>query len=560
VTSTEHKDEGELEPSLPDFFFNFRTLDPQLRVLTAIATAQVFATALLLLLREFPAWRPLPLQFDKWLGSATIPIPHYVFSCILVFVGIGLFMTGIMQADRRGALRVLYLIGLAYLLIILGEGAGAGVYIVTTLTILALWGLSIAFVEAYLRRPNSQPKAVLRALPWAYFALTFAFTSFVTVRLLMLDATTFGIVLLWLRTPVTALFLLAAVDWAEIADTLVRSSVRKVPSQRQDMIVTCGSVLTVSGVLLLTGHWLSQVGWDDFARMSAVDLVAVVGVLTLLRVARFDGTWPIHFPWTSLVVTIGVFALTAIMTLQIFGGWVYHGILFAIVMGALLSVSRRKGSITWLAPTMLFGLFAGISAILWSVSSPSTLIRESMTVVGSAYLMAAIDANIVTVVLLAWMRAKGRGAGDLRPPLRILLIFNCSLCLAFILTRLYAAGLHAAESLVVIDTIFFLVAVIWDILVSGHSLTNMESPWFPRRSRVLLFFSFITLTLAFVLFWASVQGPDERLKMTRLALNPDFAILNGLVVFAPAMLLTLFVLRVGKWAAGERIFPTALVP
>src|SRR5262245_29666199 len=108
------------EPSLHQLFINFRTMEPRLRVLTGIITAQVAASAILLLLREFPM-RQLPLGLEQWLGTATIPAAHYVFSCAFVFIGLALFMTGLMEAGRRGAIRVLGLIFVAYALIILGE-------------------------------------------------------------------------------------------------------------------------------------------------------------------------------------------------------------------------------------------------------------------------------------------------------------------------------------------------------------------------------------------------------------------------------------------------------
>jgi hypothetical protein len=547
--TTRNNHESEPEPSLHDFFFNLRTLEPQLRILTAVVSAQVIAAAVLLALRELPPSH-VSLRWDKWLGAATVPIPQYLVSCAFVFVGIGLFMTGLLQADRRGAIRVLWLMVIAYVLIIVGEGARAGVYIITTLTVLALWALSITFVQTYLRRAGSQQTVVLRTVTWVYFVVAFGFTSYMTVYLLMEDATVFGTVLLWLRAPTAALLLLAGVDWAEIADTIVRAPANSASLRQRPTLLTLASIMTVAVVLLATVYAISRVG-SGFAWIFASDLAVVAAILVLLRIARFQGTWAVHFPWTSLVVTIGVVDLARITMIQLLSPF-HYAILLTAVAAALLCVSGRRAGMDWLAPTMLFGVFAGMIAALANQSSTGEIIPD-VRQLGSAYLMASIDATIATFALLGWIAANSRTV-DWRTPLRILLTFNCSLGLIFLLAGSYAAGLHAAESLIVIDALIFLVAILWDILASGHSITNIESVWFPRRSRLLLFFSFISLTLACVVFFGSMDGPHENLHKFRLALNPDLAVLYGLTLFAPAMLCALFVLRVGKWLAEERIF------
>src|SRR6266851_1017559 len=108
----ERREESDLEPSLHHFFINFRTMELRLRILTAVVTAQVAASALLLLLQNTP-WH-IDLPATPFLDKASIPSIHYGVSCIFVFAGVLLFANGLIAADWRGAVRLLFVLGVAY--------------------------------------------------------------------------------------------------------------------------------------------------------------------------------------------------------------------------------------------------------------------------------------------------------------------------------------------------------------------------------------------------------------------------------------------------------------
>jgi hypothetical protein len=164
--------------------------------------------------------------------------------------------------------------------------------------------------------------------------------------------------------------------------------------------------------------------------------------------------------------------------------------------------------------------------------------------------VAAFDIAMAALLVLAWAAIKRAGIGDLRDLLGLLLILNISLFAIHLLSWLYYAALRSSE-LFLVESLVVAVAILGEILLSGH-VTNIESAWFSRRSRVLLFFSFVTITLATVLSSAPVNGQNENLKEFQKLMNPEFSVWLGIIVLAPAMLWALFILRLGRWSAAKR--------
>jgi hypothetical protein len=67
-----------------------------------------------------------------------------------------------------------------------------------------------------------------------------------------------------------------------------------------------------------------------------------------------------------------------------------------------------------------------------------------------------------------------------------------------------------------------------------------------------MFFGFVTFTLAYTLSVVALHGEAEQLEAYKLFLNPENAVLSGLLLMGPALLWALFILRMGRWLAGQR--------
>jgi hypothetical protein len=90
------------------------------------------------------------------------------------------------------------------------------------------------------------------------------------------------------------------------------------------------------------------------------------------------------------------------------------------------------------------------------------------------------------------------------------------------------AGLGCGDSLgaITVFACFFLL-----YLPDLHSVTNIHSEWFPRNSRLLLFFGFVTFTLAYTMTNVALHDKGEQLhpfaargEGDQLFANPETAV------------------------------------
>ncbi len=99
------------------------------------------------------------------------------------------------------------------------------------------------------------------------------------------------------------------------------------------------------------------------------------------------------------------------------------------------------------------------------------------------------------------------------------------------------------------------IALSWDILFSGHHITNREGWLFPRQSKVLLFFGYATLTATSVLFWTSIQDAPQLKTIIERGSDPEHFVQLGIAVLGPSLLICLSILRL-----GPHVFNVATVP
>ena len=88
-------------------------------------------------------------------------------------------------------------------------------------------------------------------------------------------------------------------------------------------------------------------------------------------------------------------------------------------------------------------------------------------------------------------------------------------------------------------------ALLWDIVMSGGAMAQGHGRWFPRHSRVLIYFGFDVLVAATVLFFESLRNQSTG-QADGLALNTDFWPQTGLIILGVPMLLALFILKLGR--------------
>jgi hypothetical protein len=535
----------EHEPSFRERLLNFSTMDVRFRTLTAIIVAQVVATSLLVLLSDY-SFGDITINITG-VGQASIGVTHYIASVAFLLIGFTLFIAGLGRADPRGATALLAFFFALYLVNLILTWGPLDASITIFVTIILMF-VACMMAAIFIRRtmvaksPQAAPGnpavwLLLLLVPWTAVGLYFIVSHpafFYTMQ--------FAI-----GTPFIALYPFAAIDWAEIADSFAKNVQRHLHLQQRN-----GGLIIFSAIAAMLPIWLTAYAFTQDAqaygyRLIVLCLLAAVLAL-LLRLARFRGDWPAHFPWapTALLVVVLVILFT--------GGaryfdWSLIALVVAVAMGVALCVSGRNPQWQGLAPTALLGTLIGFAATYFSLFSPSGPDVANFMVLGTV--VATLYAAIAVLITVGWSRIRSEGVAALRYPIQTVLTLNVSLVAVYLLAIVYDLILGSLERHVV-EALVVAVVLLSELLLSGYSVTNIQTDWFPRNSRLLMFFGCVTFTLAYTLSIAALHGESAQLQAYKLFLNPENAVLSGLLLMGPAMLWALFILRTGRWLASER--------
>ncbi|MGA8556130.1 MAG: hypothetical protein WB630_17080 [Candidatus Acidiferrales bacterium] len=185
--------------------------------------------------------------------------------------------------------------------------------------------------------------------------------------------------------------------------------------------------------------------------------------------------------------------------------------LVMVYRSVLSSSDRGWERVTPLIVTMSFlvivGMFSGAFSIYsfaqsrWQLPDPIWALEFSL---------------VVCTVPIAILLARSRQATSRpRALLTLLLGLNISLPLLALGYRAYDYGSSITERGLKAQAIVLVVALSWDLLMSGKELTNPENHGFPRESRVLLYAGYIMLLCTCILYFSfqRLQGtavPPER--------------------------------------------------
>ncbi|MGI8759903.1 MAG: hypothetical protein ACR2LF_01070, partial [Jatrophihabitantaceae bacterium] len=107
---------------------------------------------------------------------------------------------------------------------------------------------------------------------------------------------------------------------------------------------------------------------------------------------------------------------------------------------------------------------------------------------------------------------------------------------------LYDRALSASR-VAVWAAIIVLVAMAWDIAMSGESMTNHASKSFPRSSRIFLFFGYVILLACAVVYFSGQHTAGSGSALKEAFFEPEAITQSGLFLVAWPLLLLLFLLR-----------------
>lgn len=216
--------------------------------------------------------------------------------------------------------------------------------------------------------------------------------------------------------------------------------------------------------------------------------------------------------------------------------------LVLIGVGLILLLAGRGETATGGLFLVLVGLFAlAGSLVLPTVSRLIGLSRVLDVVpfnvsVGGAY--GALGLILVTSIL------PGRRLP--LPILRLVLVLTLGFAaLEFLFASVFGTALDAGKRFTVLQAVVLVVAMLWDVLMSGESFTNTGGLAVPRHTRVLLYMGYTLLVVSAVLFLSSVQIQGG--GSAGQEFESDSWPQTGIATLGPPLLITFFLVNLAAW-------------
>ena len=562
--------------------FNPGTLAPQLRLLTATVLAQVVVVLVLLALRTVPALGP---QFAIEQLGMSLPRWNFLAAGMATIFGVSLVTVGLATAHWTGRLIFLVLLIAMYAIEI---SIFFSSFIKTLMFYFVFISMFIGTLAVGVLSSNKKRYSPERQHPWI-MRLLVVFLVAPYVALLFGVPIFFSEYLILLRLPLVIFFFVAGTDWAEMTDEGLRGLLRPLQNATASAWLGVAIAASLSAVaLVIYPAWTATAflrmssdngrpiweavtmtscaaqlagasAWADVAgcslQMAAIpqmlcDVLLASAILVTLRLARFRGNWPDRIPWAALVVAIAFLSISGdivskfghLMSLQ-----VVQLTICVLAAGALITFGRRP-RLRGLAPVALYLMVvSGIncSALLPGGNPDIGPYKGLQLAIGLASFAAS----------LALYRRRSRVV-DVTNAMRLIAILNFAIIFLFALIAVaYPWMQETAERQSIAEGFIVFVALLWEVLISGHAITNVDGRFFPRKSRLLLFLGYISLVVATVVFWGSLTGNSELIETTKMMADSELFVKVGIAEFGPAIVITLFVLRFGRWFF-QRLPPT----
>ena len=296
--------------------------------------------------------------------------------------------------------------------------------------------------------------------------------------------------------------------------------------------------LLLAGVVALVAAGLyflakPRGGWSSVP-FYAIALVAILDVASGFITQQLQGDSE-HLNDYIQLASAGLWAaggLVALMLLAVRRGRMSPGITAGLVFTVLIGVVDLLGSI-W-----VLGNFD---------NAPLGITADNAPFLGDEGIRAgaAILTGVVVVAAVALRRLRRWAV-----PISVLLVTTVSLELLSYIDLLYAnkgklEEVSVSGNLAIGGTVILLLALLWDLAVSGEAITNVRGRIFPRDTRVLMFVGYILLVATSVLMFGSLH--DEKGKLLESAFDPEEWVKQGILFLGIPLVITLAVAGFHRW-------------
>ena len=580
----EHIDEiaAPLHVVLRERLINVVTLRSDLRLIVGVAVAQMLAAALLLALKNASGgvFEPSVYAFPGDTGNGLQLISGAAF-----FIGLAL-TTAAWAFLLAGAFRA----GIVIRLIVFGlfvgffaierdalDGLGAGVHVAVYLLVGAIAVIGIAtWLPEHRRIVNDDtPTGVygaLRALtPLVLFVLVGsiyaavflasraadsgqAFTSPDQTQVSTFTNDVFDQLdnVQYLLIPV---LVLAGSDFSEWGQLAVARLARRLRRSFPSAVFALVAGLACAGIAYDGITVALSADGGGLAELWFAAVVFAVGA-ALYFVARPRGGWETSIPFAA-VATVAILDSVSGYITQVLQGssghlddyiqlasaalWVAGGI---VAVGVLIALRGRLPT-GWVVALVFTGLVGATNVVarIWVLGNfdnpPLGITGDNPPYLGPEGFRAAGALLTAAVLLLAIVLRRVR---RWMLPISALLIATVTVEVLSYIEVLYANRGHleqlgASGSLAVGGAILLIVALLWDVAVSGEAITNVPGRIFPRDTRVLAYLGYVLLVAASVLMFASLH--DEKGKLLENTFDPEAWVQDGILFLGIPLVLTL---------------------
>ena len=272
-------------------------------------------------------------------------------------------------------------------------------------------------------------------------------------------------------------------------------------------------------------------------------LIATLAVVIWLGRVRHWPTRRVSFGTlllSTLAVTLGVtfFLNGSVLSIAL-------GIVLWPVLGIAL-VIRGRWRPGAASAAGLYLIVVGLSVIAFA-GAIGAFGQRAVVALGSVQLAAAL----FTLVALGWLAIRGRLDAKRGFLVARFFVLNGALLMVSVVYMAVAnAGMFVGTFSRTVDpvaAVLIVLAFLWDFLMSGEEVTNVEGRRFPRHTRILLYVGYTLLVLTMVLFFGPVT-PNAIIGQPDLffVFNPDLWPRYGLLLLGVPLLVTNFVLGISR--------------
>jgi hypothetical protein len=565
-----------------DRALELRTMGPQLRFLTLLAVGQIVAAMVLLALRDV-YFRSTPL------GSGTA-VALVVLWATVAFMALAwsYLLAGAFSAQPFIGLVSLIAFGLALIPLDQDIGWHGAPAVLRGCALAAIVGIA---VHAWWRRLRSGPDeatggAVRLVLVGAAVAAVYLSFAWDAASNTMFRFFNFGVAdqlmsVSYFLLPV--LFLAGAefADWAEVIGDRASYLAERIGSTR--LLAALAGAISVA----VMAHAVIAHGAQLPSEVAEFALAAAVVIWAARRSRPAEG-WPCAVPWVATALATCVFIGALLIEIyRATPGTLHAGATTAAVTTPLSSihhlVHRRLDpyrydpvlvvpfliwvSITataglWLvrlrdrlSPSVaLGGVFVLAFGTLFVLSDTRQVVEELFDArVGALYSLRlpGIQAA-VAVATLCWLAVALAREELERAPLTELVVLGGGLQVLAWLSSLYKTAALVGAQLSIVQAVVILLALSWELIVSGEPVTNGDSRAFPRVSRVLLFCGYIMLVATAVLLFSSLRAHGSGALLEPQFESEGWPAL-GIVQLGVPVLLCVAALRLGLFTPGAAL-------